>query len=395
MTGGSRGAALDAMFTRAHAREVFAGAVAIVADATGIVYEGAFGARDRSSGDAMRVDALFGIASMTKFATTTALLQLVERGDLDLRTPVGDLLPAYDALPVLEGFDAGGEPVLRAPTRRGTVLNLLTHTSGLAFPTWNAKLDRWVEVTDGLELADLSGTHKMFTVPLVCDPGTEFNYGLSTDWVGLVVEAVAGRSFVDVLREQVIEPLGLRDTTPLRSAEQLARTATVHARGADGGWVPRPSSLYPPGVTEPEVWPAGSCLYTTAPDFMRLQLTIMNGGTYDGVRLLAPETVEGFFHNQIGDLDVGVLRTAIPWASRDVPLQGWKWGLGSMMTDRDRPEGRSAGTAGWCGGWNTYFWIDRARGLAAALYTQSLPFYEPEVVDCYQRFERLAYDAFV
>jgi CubicO group peptidase (beta-lactamase class C family) len=77
-----------------------------------------------------------------------------------------------------------------------------------------------------------------------------------------------------------------------------------------------------------------------------------------------------------------------------VPLQGWKWGLGIMMTDREQPEGRSAGTAGWCGGWNTFFWIDRANSLAAALYTQSLPFYEPGIIDCYKRFEHLVYDGY-
>jgi CubicO group peptidase (beta-lactamase class C family) len=387
-------AALDEMFDHAAANEVFPGVVAIVANSTGVVYQGAFGMRDCSSGDSMEVESLHGIASMTKLATAIALLQLVERGDLDLQAPVGDLLPAYDALPVLEGFSPGGKPVLRPPRRRGTVFNLLTHTSGLAHPMWNAKLGHYVEATEGLELADLSGNRKAFTVPLVCDPGEKFIYGMGMDWVGLIIEAVAGRPYEVVLQEQVLEPLGLRDTVPLRSGGQLARTAKVHTRSVDGHWVPMLASYYATGVTEPEYYPAGHCLYSTAPDFMRLQMTIMNGGTYDGVQLLAPGTVEGFFRNQIGNLDVGLMRTAIPSASCDVPLQGWKWGLGIMMTDQDRPEGRSAGAAGWCGGWNTFYWIDRAKGLAAALYTQSLPFYDPGVIDCYKRFESLVYGCF-
>ena len=148
--------ALNDMFEGAVASDVFPGAVAIVATSAGTVYQGAFGVRNRASGDAMEVDCLHGIASMTKLATAIALLQLVERGDLDLRTPVGDLLPAYDALMVLEGFSTDGQPVLRPPRRRGTVVQLLTHTSGLAAPTWNAKLARYVEVTEGLELAEVS-----------------------------------------------------------------------------------------------------------------------------------------------------------------------------------------------------------------------------------------------
>jgi methyl acetate hydrolase len=387
-------AVLDEMLERAAANEVFPGVVAIVAKSTGLVCQGAFGMRDRSSGESMEVDSLHGIASMTKLATAIALLQLVERGDLDLRAPVGDLVPAYDELPVLEGFSAGGIPVLRPPHSRGTIFNLLTHTSGLAHPMWNAKLGRYVEVTEGLELADLSGSRKAFTVPLVCDPGEKFIYGMGMDWVGLVIEAVAGRPYEVVLREKVLEPLGLQDTVPLRSAGQLARSAKVHTRGVDGHWVPMQASYYATGVTEPEYYPAGHCLYSTAPDFMRLQMTLMNGGTYDGVQLLMPGTVEGFFRNQIGNLDVGLMRTAIPSASCDVPLQGWKWGLGIMMTDQDQPEGRMAGTAGWCGGWNTFYWVDRAKGLAAGLYTQSLPFYDPGIIDCYKRFESLVYSYF-
>ena len=181
---------------------------------------------------------------------------------------------------------------------------------------------------------------------------------------------MAGRPFEVVLREQVLEPLGLRDTVPLRSAEQLARSAEVHTRDVDGRWVPTHASYYAPSVIEPEIYPGGHCLYSTAPDFMRLQMAIMGGGTYDGVRLLAPETADGFFRNQIGRRDIGLMRTAMPSASCDVPFGGGKWGMGIMMTDEDRPEGRAAGTAGWCGGWNTFFWIDRVRDVAAALYTQ-------------------------
>lgn len=387
-------AALDEMLERAAASEVLPGVVAIVANSTGVVYEGAFGMRDCSSGDEMEVDSLHGIASMTKFATSIALLQLVERGELDLWTPVGDLLPAYDALSVLEGFSADGEPQLRAPLRRGTVFNLLTHTSGLAHPMWNAKLGRYIEVTEGLEIEDLSGTRKAFTIPLVCDPGNAFIYGTGMDWTGLVIETVAGRPFEVVLREDVLGPLGLTDTVPLRSAEQMARSAKVHTRGVGGHWEPMMASYYGPGIVVPEYYPGGHCLYSTAPDFMRLQRTIMSGGTYEGVCLLAPETVEGFFRNEIGDLDVGLMRSAITSATCDVPLQGWKWGQGIMMTDQDRPEGRLAGSAGWCGGWNTFYWMDRAKDVAAAMYTQSMPFYDPGVIDCYKRFESLVYSEF-
>lgn len=378
-------AALDVLFERAIADGKVPGLVASVADRTGPVYEKAFGSRDTATGAPMQPDLVFGIASMTKTVSATIVLQLIERGGLRLDTPVGDVLPAYDVLPVLDGFN-GSEPILRPATHRGTVLNLLTNTSGLAHPTWNAKLLRYVEVL-GIPLADLAGTRRVFDIPFVCDPGTAFHYGMSTDWVGLLIEAVTGRPFQAVLQEQVLQPLGMHDTVVLRSAAQLQRAVSVHARAEDGRWVPIPASYYPPGVVEPEVYPAGGCLYSTASDFLRFQSVLLGDGSYRGTRLLRPETVQQMFRNQLGSLDVGLLKSELPAASCDLPLQGWRWGLGMLVNDQPGPDGRSAGSGGWGGGWNTYYWIDRAKGLTAAMYSQTAPFYDPDVIRLYQQFE--------
>lgn len=379
--------ALDKLFKGAVAEQRVPGVVALVADRTGIRYARSFGTRDTSTGAPMELDSVFGIASMTKTMSATVLLQLVERSMVTLDTPVGDLLPAYDRLPVLDGF-YGSEPVLRPAGRRGTVLNLLTNTSGLAHPTWNARLLRYVE-TSGIPLSELSGTRQVFGIPFVCDPDTEFHYGMSTDWLGLVIEAVAGQPFEVVLQNQVLEPLGLRDTVVLRSPEQLERAVSVHARDARGGWEPIPASYYAPGVTVPEVYPAGGSLYSTALDFLRFQSALLGDGSYNGTRLLRADTVERMFRNQIGTLDVGLLKTEVQTASCDIPLQGWKWGLGLLVNEDVGPDGRSAGSGGWGGGWNTFFWIDRAKGLTAAMYVQTVPFYDPQVIGLYHRFEAL------
>ncbi len=378
---------IDEFFSHSVADNVLPGVVAVVADSTGLVYGNAFGVLDTSTGRPMELDSVHGIASFTKLVSAIAVMQLVERGLVDLATPVGDVIPAYDELLVLDGF-ADGEPILRSPRRRGTVLNLLSQTSGLAHPTWNAKLYRYLELA-GLSVSELSGTRRVFEMPLVCDPGVEFNYGISGDWVGPLIEAVVGRPFQVVIRENVLEPLDMHDTVTQRSVEQLERTASVHERDSRGLWVPVGASYYGPGVTVPEVYPAGGCLYSTATDFLRLQMALLGSGSRDGTRLLRTESVDALFRNQIGSLDVGVLRTEIPTASDDIHLEGWKWGLGMAVNEEVGPDGRSPGSGGWAGGWNTFFWIDRSRGLAAGMYTQTAPFYEPGVIGCYRAFEAL------
>lgn len=378
-------AQLDALLERTVADGVVPGLVAIVLDRDDVVYQAAFGVSDTAAGTPMEPDATFVIGSFTKLVSAVAVLRFVERGLVELETPVGDLLPDFDELQVLEGFE-GRRPILRAPVRRPTVRNLLTHTSGLAFPTWNAPLLRYLEVR-GFGLETLSGSRRVFELPLVCDPDTRFHYGVSGDWVGLVIEAVAGRRFQDVIREDVIEPAGLRDTVVLRSADQVARAAALHARDGDGRWTPIPGGYYAPGVVEPEVYPAGGCLYSTALDFGRFQQLLLAGGARDGVQLLRPETVEQIFRNQIGPLDIGLMRTQIPAVSADVSLPGRRWGLGASLSEIEHPHRRSPGSIGWLGGWNTFFWIDCARGLAAGFYTQTAPFYDPAVVACAEAFE--------
>ena len=380
--------ALDGLFTESVADDVAPGIAAIVADDDGVVYEGAFGVADRRTGAAMQLENLHVIASMTKLPTVILLMRLVERGAFALETPVGDLLPAYDELPLLTGFDQRGRPMLSRPQRRATVRHLITHTAGLAHPTWNAKLARYFDA-EGLDPSALLGTARAVSLPLVGEPGEAFDYGMGMDWAGLVIEAAAGRPYEVALHDEVLAPLGLRDTVVERSPAQLARTAAVHVRDQDGRWQARDLSYYPPDLERVEVYSAGACLYATPREFLILQRLLLGRGSYEGVTLLAPETVDLIFENHIGELEVGVMPTTNPAASAEVSLPGWKWGLGILVNPTDRPAGRAAGSGGWAGGWNTFYWVDRRRRVAAGMYTQTLPFYDPAVVRCFERFEAL------
>jgi len=180
-------------------------AVAVAADRDGVIYEGAAGPRVAGGNEPVTVDTHYRIMSMTKMVATVAALQQVEKGALDLNAPVDTYRPEFADLQVLEGFD-GDTPRLRAPASRATVKQLITHTAGLGYWFWDANLVRWEALTGTPNV--LSGSNVIFTAPLMTDPGTRFEYGINTDWLGKVVEAASGVTLDVAIKEGVTGPLG-------------------------------------------------------------------------------------------------------------------------------------------------------------------------------------------
>ena len=360
--------------------------VAMAADETGVIYEGAAGPRSVGSDDPVTPDTHLRIASMTKMVGTVAALQQVERGTLSLDDPVEKHLPEFAGLQVLEGFD-GDAPKLRAPSAKATVLHLMTHTSGLAYWFWNADIVRFEQATGTPNV--MSGSMQSFTAPLVADPGDRFEYGINTDWLGRVVEAASGRSLDDYFREHILGPLGMDATTFLMSAEQRANSVPIHLRGEDGAWAPSDTDW----SQEPEWWAAGHGLYSTPREYMRFQRMLLGGGTLDGVKILERATVQDAFSNQIGDLDFPpAIQTGDPAVSYDFNGgPGHKWGLGLLLNTQQAPGMRAPGSGAWAGLFNTHFWVDPERRVTGAVYTQSLPFVEPRVFQVYVDFEHALY----
>ena len=182
-------AAIDRVLQGAVESGAVPNVAAIAANRDGVIYEGAAGPRAVGESDPVGVDTVFRIMSMTKMVCTVAALQQVEKGSLTLDAPVADYCPEFARLQVLEGFD-GDTPKLRPPASQATVKQLMTHTTGLGYWFWNEKLVRWEKVTGTPNV--VAGSKASFTAPLLFDPGTTFNYGINTDWLGKVVEAVSG-----------------------------------------------------------------------------------------------------------------------------------------------------------------------------------------------------------
>ena len=360
--------------------------VAIAADRDGIIYEGAAGPRTVGTAEPVTADTEFRLASMTKMVATVVALQFMEQGALDLDAPVGKYCPEFDEVKVLTGFD-GDSPRLRNPASRATVKHLMTHTSGLGYWLWSDELVRWEAATGTPNV--VSGSNAIFGAPLLTDPGTRFTYGINTDWLGRVVEAVSGLTFDVAVKQGVTAPLGMDQTTFLMDAAQQAASTPVHVRGDDGKWVSTGEILN----QSPDYWAGGHGLYSTPRDYIRFERALLRGGELDGTRILDAATVDAAFRNQIGDLEFpSHIPTAVPDSTCDLSLgSGLKWGYGLLLNPSDVPGQRRAWSGAWAGLFNTHFWVDRTSGICASIYSNCLPFVTPEALQLYGDFETALY----
>jgi methyl acetate hydrolase len=364
------------------------GVVALAATGNEVIYQGAFGKRDLSKDDAMTVDSVFWIASMTKAVTTAAGMQLVEQGKLSLDEPIGKVLPDLASPQVLDGFDAKGEPKLRAAKKPITLRHLMTHTAGFAYDMWNGDMVTYLEKTGTPGITTCQNA--ALKTPLMTDPGTRWEYGTNIDFVGKAVEAVSGKRLDAYLQDHMFTPLGMNDTGFKINDSMRKRLVGMHARGEDGTLAAIPFEL----EQAPEFHMGGGGLYGTASDYIKFTQMILNKGRGNGNQVLKPETVALMGQNHIGDLVMGKLTTAIGWATNDVDLYPdivKKWGLSFLINTAKTPEGRSAGSLAWAGLANTYFWIDPARNVAGVILMQLLPFADHKCLEAFAGFERGVY----
>jgi CubicO group peptidase (beta-lactamase class C family) len=372
----------EAQLESAFAASGLAGAVTMILDASGPRYLRAFG-ETTGGGAAMQPNTLFQIASMTKALVSVGAMQLVEQGRLALDAPIGAVLPELADPRVLTGFDAAGRPQTRSAATTLTLRHLLTHTSGFGYSFIHPEVLQYYAAT-GMPAAGSLDTIRM---PLMFDPGSRWEYGVSTDWVGRAIEAVTGQRLGEYLAANVFTPLGMVDTAFRDALPDGA--ALVHARTPDGGLQVIPVFL---GGGEFDM--GGGGLTSTAPDYARFLQMMLRGGELDGARVLQPETVAEMGRNQIGDLRAGYMGTAMPELAQPYdtfPDQHTGWGLGFLINPEPGPNGRSPGSLAWAGIFNSYYWIDPVKGVAGVFMSQLSPFGDPRALDMFAALERMAY----
>jgi len=366
------------------------GVVAMVTNRDRNIYEGAAGKRRLDQPAGMTTDSIFAIFSTTKAITGTTVLQLVEEGRLDLDAPAKRYAPDIGKLQVIEGFDAAGEPMLRAPKRDITTRMLMTHTAGLSYDFINRTYNRLAEEKG--QPSVITASKACLMTPLLFDPGERWDYGTNLDWCGQIVEAIAGRRLGEVFNTRIFEPLGIESMTFELTDAMRSKLAGIHARGADGSLTPMDFEL----PAKPEVHMGGHGLYGTVGDYMRFIRMWLNDGAGEHGRVLKPETVRMAERNHLGDKKVTPITGVIPTLCNDAeffPGQSKSWALSFMINDEEAPTGRPAGALGWAGLANLFYWIDRRNGVGGFWATQILPFGDPTSFIGYMNFETAFYQS--
>jgi CubicO group peptidase (beta-lactamase class C family) len=335
------------------------------------------GLRDVAAGLPVEADTLWRIYSMTKPVTSVAALMLVEEGRLALDDPLDRYLPAFANPRVYEsgeGADVRTRPA-DGPIR---IRHLLTHTSGLTFAFYHSHPVDALYRAAGLESSVVPGTDLAETVdvyaaqPLQFEPGTQWNYSVSTNVLGRVIEVVSGQSLDAFFAERIFGPLGMTDAGFCVTDEQAPRLAELYGESDDGGIKPVPGLPLRGG--RPRLLSGSGGMVASAHDFHRFMELLRRRGELDGVRLLAPETVDLMTRNHLpGGAD---LRAFGSRPAHDEPNNdGVGFGLGvSVVIDPERTVSpTSPGTYGWSGAATTTFWVDPARYLTVQFMTQVRP----------------------
>jgi CubicO group peptidase (beta-lactamase class C family) len=361
-----------------------AGALGMVIRHGKVAYVDTWGVRDIAARDPLETDDIFRIYSMTKPITSVAVMMLYEEGRFFLDEPVGRYLPELANLPVARLAEASGPdsiPTERA-TRPMTIRDLLRHTSGLTYGIFsNTAVDQLYgrhNVNGAETLADM--VTALGQIPLMFQPGTRWNYSVSTDVLGRLVEVISGQPFDVFLRERIFEPLGMHDTGFYVEPSERDRFAQLYGHvGPERSLEVVMARSYAPDET---FFSGGGGLVSTAQDYARFAQMLLNGGELDGVRILSPTTIDLMTADHLHDDGASFL------------ADGWGFGLGFTVKNQPARDGLpdSVGTYYWFGVAGTSFWIDPQRDLIGIFMVQINPNRDVSFRD---QFKRLVYQAVV
>jgi CubicO group peptidase (beta-lactamase class C family) len=341
------------------------GVVTMVARQGRIVHWDAVGMRDVASADPLHPDDLFRIYSMTKPITSTAIMMLVESGDIALDDPVSKFIPAFAGVSVLEA-DGSRTPVDPPMTIR----HLLSHHGGLTYGFFgDSPADRAYAASGLFEATSIEDFVAIVAdLPLLAQPGEMWNYSVSTDILGYVVQVATGQPFEVFLQEKIFGPLGMDDTGFWVPEGKRERFAT-HYAGSDDGLQIVDSPDNGEFTQMPDLASGGGGLVSTASDYVRFAQMLLQGGQLDGVRILNEETVAAMGTNALPETQTPI--SLLRWFP---PAYGFGLGFATLVDEDATPLADNNGLIRWGGIANTFFWIDLEAELIAMVWTQMDPF---------------------
>jgi CubicO group peptidase (beta-lactamase class C family) len=343
-----------------------------------LVHSSGHGFRDREAGAALTPDTIWRIFSMTKPITSVAAMMLWEEGAFELKDPVSKFIPEFADQQVWRG-GSSNKPALEPVARPMEMWHLMTHTSGLTYGFMYAhpldELYRRAGFEWGVpQSSDLAGLcSRLASLPLLFQPGTEWNYSMSIDVLGRVVELISGQTLGEFLRTRIFEPLGMVDTGFFVPESEVDRLAALYgAHPGTGLAVPLVAAgaavLQPPAAHL-----GGGGLVSTMADYLRFAAMLRRGGELDGVRLLSPRTIRYMTHNHLpGGVDLTEFGRPL---FSETTFDGVGFCLlGSVTIDPvvAKVPG-SVGDFGWGGAASTFFWVDPVEDITCVFMTQLVP----------------------
>ncbi|MBB6236824.1 CubicO group peptidase (beta-lactamase class C family) [Pedobacter sp. AK013] len=366
------------------------GAVGLVVRNGKIVYYKSFGIDDVNKNTPLQKDAIFRIASQTKAITSTAVMILFEEGKILLDDPISKYIPSFARPKVLDTFNEKDSSYTTLPAKREiTIKDLLTHTSGIDYAQIGSPKMQAIYAKAGIQagfsthkqlLAD--AIDKLGTLPLIQNPGERFTYSLSVDVLGRLIEVVSGLSLDVFLQKRIFKPLGMEDTYFNLPANKKSRLVKVYTEDKETNkpvlWKDNtfPGSTIDYPINNNGYFAGGAGLVSTIKDYAIFLQMYLNGGEYNGNRILSRHTVEIVTKNQIGD----------------IPFGDDKFGLGFQITTNkgNAKLGLSEGSFSWGGFFGTSYWADPKEKLSGLLFLQQWPFKHSELSD---KFKVLVYQA--
>jgi CubicO group peptidase (beta-lactamase class C family) len=333
-----------------------AGVATIVARHGQIVQQMAYGQADLASNTPLQKDTIVRIYSMTKPITGVAMMMLYEEGKWKPSDPISRYIPEFKDLKVFKSLDADGKPVADPPGHPPTMGELMSHTAGFTYGLFGSTpVDKMYQQANPLAAGSLKEfIDRIAPLPLAYEPGQGWVYSVSVDIQGYLVEKLSGQPFADFLRERIFEPLGMNDTAFFVPANKLSRLATIYQLTPNGlTAMPRdPNVSSPPGLAS-----GGGGLYSTGSDYLRFAQMLANRGELNGVRLLAPSSVELMTSNHVPE----AVKTAGKFGIGNYRQQpGFGFGFDVAIYEEPTRIGSSVGkgTFLWDGIAGTWFWID-------------------------------------
>ena len=374
----SRLGRLDSHFQRYVDEGKLAGWLLAVTRGGKVAHLSTAGHRDREESLPVEMDTIWRIYSMTKPITSVAALMLWEEGRFELRDPVGKYLPEFANARVWRSGSVTS-PVLEPMTEQMEMWHLMTHTSGLTYGFLFAHPVDDLYRRAGFEWGvpqetDLAGIcSKLAELPLLFQPGTEWNYSMSIDVLGRVLEVLEGRTLDEILRDRVFEPLGMHDTGFFVPEESVDRLAMLYGATPGTRLATRLDALGSTATRPPAAHLGGGGLVSTAGDYLRFADMLRREGELDGVRLLSPRTVRYATTNHLPE-NLDLTAFGRPLFS-ETTFDGVGFGLiGSVTIDPIAAKvPATLGDYGWGGAASTSFWVDPIEDITCVFMTQLLP----------------------